>query len=237
MTQAPFPGWQIYSKIEILREMYGILKELRFFGGGETSFARSNVEQRKNNISISFRILLFIRNIYLNVCIMSCPLLRELPPLISRDIRHKPLQFELVEETELLQYSLASSVNAIAGAWRLATSFLGLIPQNSVRDKFPFYRQAVVSSAPGPLPRDLNWVLRTQRSRAIAAAQAVQEAEAADPVAVPLPPSTSIPRPTSVRRGCRSYPRDGLTHPKTILIYNIVLALAMFQIDVGASSF
>ena len=165
---------------------------------------------------------------------MTRPSLRELPPL--RDIGHKPLTFELVEEIDLLQYSLASSVNAVAGAWRLATSYLGLIPPNSVRDKFPFYRQAVVSSSTGPLPRDLNWILRTQSSRTRKAIEVAHEAEAADP-AVVFPPPATIPRPATVRRGRRDYPRDALTNPKTIFFYNIILALAMFQIDVSASSF
>ena len=52
------------------------------------------------------------------------------------------LQFELVESTDLLRLAFASAVGACANALRLAQSILGLIPPNSVLDKFPHYRWA-----------------------------------------------------------------------------------------------
>ncbi|KAH7622035.1 hypothetical protein NADE_004628 [Nannochloris sp. 'desiccata'] len=167
---------------------------------------------------------------------------RELPPF--RDLGPKQWTFELIESSDLLQFSLASTVTAFTSTWRLATSYLGLIPQNSVTDKYPYYRSAAGASSTGPLPRSLTWVLRTEESAArnrlhalelseIAGDDEHQQPSVTPPIAA-LQPQQQL-RP--VRRGQKKYPRDALTAPGTVLFYNLALAWAMFQVDVSASSF
>ena len=158
--------------------------------------------------------------------------LRELRPFI--DLKEsKQLTFELVETTDLLQYSLASTVSTFTSAWHLATSYCGLIPKNSVTDKFPYYRAAASStSSPGPLSRDLSWVLHTQHDKQI---NSLQQATPTGPFL--QPPQQLRPAAPAVRPRRRKFARDALTAPGTILIYNTLLAWSMFQVDVRASSF
>jgi hypothetical protein len=164
---------------------------------------------------------------------------RELPPF--RDLGPKHWTFELIESSDLLQFSLASTVTAFTSTWRLATSYLGLIPQNSVTDKYPYYRSAAGASSTGPLPRSLAWVLRTEESTTRNKLQALEVSDiAGDDDQSTVPPIAALQpqqqlRP--VRQGRKKYPRDALTAPGTVLIYNIALAWAMFQVDVSASSF
>lgn len=51
---------------------------------------------------------------------------------------YKSLHFEFIDSNTALQESLASSVNTLSQAWSLATSYLGLIPSNSVKSKLPY---------------------------------------------------------------------------------------------------
>ena len=136
--------------------------------------------------------------------------------------QNQPLQFELIEKNDLLQYSLASSVNAVINAWHLATSYLGLIPPNSVADKFPYYRHAAGNPSVTQLPRRISWVFNTRKNI---------EQQQKTPTK-----SSSAPAP-ALRRGKKSFSRDGLTKPGMVLFYNIVLAWAMFQVDVSAARF
>jgi hypothetical protein len=155
------------------------------------------------------------------------------------------LHFELIERNDLLQYSLASTVNAFTSAWHLATSFLGLIPPNSVTDKFPFYRGPSAATAATPVPRSVNWIFTTQQRAA--------ETRAASPPPVSHPPPTpklallppgvigvvpphqEIHRVPGVRPAPRSYPRDILTQPGMFVFYNMALAWVLFNIDVRAA--
>jgi hypothetical protein len=160
---------------------------------------------------------------------MKHSVLKELPPASFN--KDRKLTFELIDNADLLQYSLASSVGVITNAWRLATSYFGLIPANSVKDKFPYYRSAVGSSSTHPLPRELAWLQRTQKK----SLDYTISGSTADRVeATALPP---VQQQATVRPRRKSYPRDALTKPGTILLYNIVLAWAMFQVDVSASTF
>jgi hypothetical protein len=154
----------------------------------------------------------------------------------------KQWTFELIESSDLLQFSLASTVTAFTSTWKLATSYLGLIPQNSVADKYPYYRSAAGASSTGPLPRTLTWVLKTEESTArsnlhaleLSKIAAEEQEQASISSIAALQPQQQL-RP--VRRGRKKYPRDALTAPGTVLFYNIALAWAMFQVDVSASSF
>ena len=162
---------------------------------------------------------------------------RELPPF--RDLGPKQWTFEIIDSSDLLQFSLASTVSAFTSTWRLATSYLGLIPQNSVTDKYPYYRSAAGASSTGPLPRSLTWVLRTEESTARNRLQALELSEIAgdDEPSVPIAALQPQQQLRPLRQGRKQYPRDALTAPGTVLLYNIALAWAMFQVDVSASAF
>jgi hypothetical protein len=164
---------------------------------------------------------------------------RELPAF--RYEGPKQWTFELIESTDLLQFSLASTVTAFTSTWRLATSYLGLIPQNSVTDKYPYYRSAAGASSTGPLPRSLTWVLRTEESTTRNNLKALELSEIAldeeQPSGAPIAALQPQQQLRTVRRGQKKFPRDALTAPGTVLFYNLALAWAMFQVDVSASSF
>jgi hypothetical protein len=154
--------------------------------------------------------------------------------------RKKQWTFELIESSDLLQFSLASTVTAFTATWKLATSYFGLIPQNSVTDKYPYYRSAAGASSTGPLPRTLTWVLRTEESTARNTLKALEiagndeEQRTVTPSIAALQPQQQL---RQVRPGRKKYPRDALTAPGTVLFYNLALAWAMFQVDVRSSSF
>ena len=63
------------------------------------------------------------------------------PSLAPRPLTDpKLLQFEVIEGRDLLRYTLAAAVDACVDGWRFSHSLLGIIPRNSVVDKFPYYR-------------------------------------------------------------------------------------------------
>ena len=53
------------------------------------------------------------------------------------------LEFERIEKADFLRYSLATAVLSIGNVNRLSKSLFGLIPDNSLLDKCPYYRWVV----------------------------------------------------------------------------------------------
>ena len=135
------------------------------------------------------------------------------------DSSFAPVVFEHVQRAHLLRYTLAQILFSIENLNRLSKSFFGIIPENSLLDKCPYYRLPNTDSAPN-LPRQLKWVVSTKKKIS-------QERQSG--------------RSTSKRLrdfvGYRKvYKRDRLTLPGMVILYNTLLAWMMFNIEVSASS-
>lgn len=123
--------------------------------------------------------------------------------------------FEHVQRAHLLRYTLAQILFSIENLNRLSKSFFGIIPENSLLDKCPYYRLPNTDSAPN-LPRQLKWVVTTKKK---------------------ISHDTQSAKSFGEFVGCRKvYKRDRLTLPGMVILYNTLLAWMMFNIEVGASS-
>lgn len=131
-----------------------------------------------------------------------------------------PFVFEHVQRAHLLRYTLAQILFSIENLSRLSKSFFGIIPENSLLDKCPYYRLPNTDSAPN-LPRQLKWVVSTKK-------------KISDEI---KSPNKSSSKRLSEFVGYRKvYKRDRLTLPGMVILYNTLLAWMMFNIEVGASS-
>lgn len=135
-----------------------------------------------------------------------------------------PIIFEHVQRADLLRYTLAQILFSIGNINRLSKSLFGIIPENSLLDKCPYYRLPNTENSPN-LPRQLKWAVATRK----------KIPQFADTSTSNRKNSPSIAVTTFV--GCRKvYKRDRLTLPGMVVLYNTLLAWMMFNIEVGASS-
>jgi len=127
------------------------------------------------------------------------------------------LEFERVEKAHILRYTLATIVLSFGNLSRVTRSLFGLIPENSLLDKCPYYRLPQSEDAPS-VPRQLKWVVET---RAKAAKRSGSSSSGSRLIAL---------------RSKKEYKRDHLTLPGMVVLYNTLLAWMMFTIEVRASS-
>lgn len=130
------------------------------------------------------------------------------------------LEFERVEKAHFLRYTLATIVLSFGNLTKLSHSLFGLVPENSLLDKCPYYRVPSPEEAPN-VPRSLKWVVSTREKIA-------QEK-----------PSVSKKRVDhlgQIRLSKKGYKRDTLTIPGMVVLYNTLLAWMMFHIEMGATS-
>lgn len=137
----------------------------------------------------------------------------------------RTLDFELVQEQTRalhpLGYLLATIFATSSSIKRLFTSFFGLIPENSLLDKCPYYRTASEESTPN-LPASLKWVSVTSgRERESRESRERSRERAID---------------SSLVGYRKRYHRDSLTLPAMVVVYNTALVWMMFNIEVRASS-
>ena len=126
-----------------------------------------------------------------------------------------PVVFEHVQRAHVLRYTLAQILFSIGNISRLSRSFFGIIPENSLLDKCPYYRLPNTDSAPN-LPRQLKWVVSTRKK---------------------ISQDRKSTKNLGNFVGCRKvYKRDRLTLPGMVVLYNTLLAWMMFNIEIGASS-
>jgi hypothetical protein len=132
--------------------------------------------------------------------------------------RPTPLSFEQIKKADALRYALATVVLSFGNIKRLTTSFFGLLPENSLLDKCPYYRKASLETAPN-LPQELKWVTRVQNSGALRRTSKI---------------GTELSSGLSGYR--KKYRRDNFTLPGMVALYNTALVWMMFNIEVRASS-
>jgi hypothetical protein len=139
---------------------------------------------------------------------------------------------------DTLAISLAALVDGCVEGWRYSRSLLGLIPPNSVLDKFP--HAAAALEARVALPPALEWVLAASAEEDTARARAAEE-PAARAAAATRAAALARPRPRGTayavgfrRRPRRAFARDLVTRPEMVPLYNLLLVWALFAIDVRA---
>lgn len=126
--------------------------------------------------------------------------------------------FEVVTGAHPVRFALATFFASCGIINRILTSLFGLIPDNSLLDKCPYYRTACEESTPN-LPASLKWVADVESS------------------GVPGKRRVSETKIDSSLVGYRKrYQRDRLTLPAMVVVYNTALAWMMFNIEVSASS-
>ena len=126
--------------------------------------------------------------------------------------------FEVVTGAHPVRFALATFFASCGSINRILTSLFGLIPDNSLLDKCPYYRTACEESTPN-LPASLKWVADVESS------------------GVPGKRRVSETKIDSSLVGYRKrYQRDRLTLPAMVVVYNTALAWMMFNIEVSASS-
>jgi hypothetical protein len=127
-------------------------------------------------------------------------------------------EFEIVQKAHPLRYVLATLVASCGSVARLSTSLFGLVPDNSLLDKCPYYRTASEEHTPN-LPASLKWVAEVQQN------------------AIGSKTSKSRVSIDSSLVGYRKrYRRDNFTLPAMVAVYNTALVWMMFNIEVRASS-
>lgn len=154
--------------------------------------------------------------------------------------RHAPV-FEVQdgEQTAALHplgYLLAGIFTTAGGVKRFATSFFGLIPENSLLDKCPYYRTASEATTPN-LPASLKWVSATSGKERELARSDRDLRDLRDIGHIGLIGRSERRNIDSSLVGYRKrYRRDSLTLPAMVVIYNTTLVWMMFNIEVRASS-
>ncbi len=130
----------------------------------------------------------------------------------------KQPSFEVVTGAHPVRFALATFFASCGSISRIFTSFFGLIPENSLLDKCPYYRTPSEESTPN-LPASLKWVADVEVSGAPGKKRVVET------------------RIDSSLVGYRKrYARDCLTLPGMVVVYNTALAWMMLNIEVSASS-
>lgn len=100
---------------------------------------------------------------------------------------------------------------------------------------------------PNPVPRELAWLLKTKAAQALGQSADLASPPTEAPLDAPNSPFTpgipaavlapaGPPRAYVVRPRRRRYPRDSLTLPAMVAVYNVLLVWMLFNIDVRASS-
>ncbi|KAI8100646.1 hypothetical protein M9434_005037 [Picochlorum sp. BPE23] len=130
------------------------------------------------------------------------------------------LEFERVEKAHFLRYTLATIVLSFGNLTKLSHSLFGLVPENSLLDKCPYYRVPSPEEAPN-VPRSLKWVVSTREK--IAREKPSVSKKRADHLA-------------QIHFSKKRYKRDNLTIPGMVVLYNTLLAWMMFHIEMGATS-
>lgn len=166
-----------------------------------------------------------------------------------------PIVFEQVQRAHLLRYTLAQILFSFGHISRLSRSFFGIIPENSLLDKCPYYRSPNTENAPN-LPRQLKWAVSTRKRLSLSERVSSSQNQINSGSGIggdssssgsshnTLSSSVSSSGGSRLRGrtitnfvGCRkTYKRDLLTFPGMVVLYNTLLAWMMFHIEMGASS-
>lgn len=125
--------------------------------------------------------------------------------------------FEILTRAHPFRYALATFFASCGSIHKIATSFFGLIPENSLLDKCPYYRTASEESTPN-LPASLKWVADVE-GRGLSGKK-----------------RSEIKIDSSLVGYRKRYRRDRLTLPAMVVVYNTALVWMMFNIEMRASS-
>ena len=126
-----------------------------------------------------------------------------------------------MEKAHILRYTLATIVLSFGNLSRVTRSLFGLIPENSLLDKCPYYRLPQSEDAPS-VPRQLKWVVETRaKSSKRSGSSSASSGRSSGLIAL---------------RSKKEYKRDRLTLPGMVVLYNTLLAWMMFTIEIRASS-
>eukprot|EP00890_Picochlorum_soloecismus_P004051 jgi/Picsp_1/4647/NSC_02017-R1_---NA--- len=146
---------------------------------------------------------------------------------------HKDWVFEKVEKADFLKYTLASVLLSLGNLNRLSKSLFGLIPENSLLDKCPYYRNSPRATC---LSRHLRWAVDTRKRLNESIASSKGEGSGKGIEGHLLSRRVDEHVRVGQRLMKKKYARDSLTIPGMVAVYNVMLVWMMFNIEFRASS-